>query len=76
MMITIFNRKELLVTWDFNERHRIVGCLIANDIKYVSRSSGGSGRTYGGIGPYHSCQYYIYVHKDDYECAKNATGLR
>ena len=76
--MNIFNRRELSLTWDFNERNRIEGRLAVDNIKYQTkhRRVGGShgGNLGWGGGPYNmtvSCEYHIYVHKDDYERAKH-----
>jgi hypothetical protein len=85
-MITIFNRRELYLTWDLDERQKVRDVLISNNIKFIinarrmSSHSGGRSRYSGGrSGPLNmsfAYEYRFYVHKDDYECAKNATGLR
>lgn len=78
-MITIFNRREILVTNSL-ERFNVVGSRLAeNKIKYtykvVDRNSanivgGQRGRT-GTFGQNSSQSktYYMYVHKKDYEVA-------
>jgi c-di-GMP-binding flagellar brake protein YcgR len=78
-MITIFTRKELLITMDVNRQSNIRGILAANGIKYTvkvtnlqSASVVGSSRarvgTFG-INQNYSYEYKIYVHKKDYENA-------
>ena len=78
-MITIFNRKEICVTYDMNKQAEIRYLLQGSDIDYVIRTQnrtgtmlvrGGTTRAYTGT--YGNQQmmdyeYHIYVHKDDYE---------
>lgn len=79
-MITIFNRKELFITFDMKEYARIRDILEANKIDYylkitnpaVNGSISGGGRRPVVIPsstrpiPY---EHKIYVHKKDYEYA-------
>ena len=81
-MITIFNRKELLITMDMNKQAEVRDILSANKIPYVikttdlqSAQTAGSHR--GRIGSYgvdqsFSYEYKIYVHKNDYDRAAGA----
>ena len=78
-MITIFNRAELYLTYNMNERVRICNILSANGINYClktinpSASSFGSTRraSYGtfGLNTEVMYEYHIYVHKKDLEYA-------
>ena len=74
-MITIFNRKELLITLDLNRQANIRDILAANDIDYavkvVSRYTGSNRSRSGtfGINSNYLYEYKIYVHKKDYEHA-------
>jgi hypothetical protein len=70
-MITIFNRRELFATWDVGERRRVIECLLDNKIDHIRRNSGRGFGGFHGTGA-HTCQYYIYVHKKDYERAQYA----
>ena len=78
-MITIFNRKELLVTFDMKSQGEIRDVLSANGIKYTVKVTNrqtaaiiGSNRARVGsfgINPDLSYEYKIYVHKKDYDNA-------
>ena len=81
-MITVFNRKELLVTFSMEEQNRVRDILAANGIDYRIKTVNPSARSYiGGSGRGRSgsfginndaaYQYYIYVHSKDYERAKH-----
>lgn len=79
-MLTVFNRKELVITTDMNRQADIRCLLSENGIEYTvrttnlqSRSAVGSRRAYTGsfgIDQDHSYEYKIYVRKDDYDRAK------
>ena len=78
-MITIFNRKELLITLDMAQQANIREILSANGIDYTVKVTnlqsatvlGSSRSRIGtlGINPNYSYEYKIYVHKKDYETA-------
>ncbi len=78
-MITIFNRKELLITMDMSCQSRVREVLSAKGIDYTikvtnlqSASIVGNRRSrYGsfGINQDYSYEYKIYVHRKDYEYA-------
>ena len=78
-MITIFTRKELLVTTNMGQQAEVRNILSANKIAYTvkvtnlqSSSFFGSDRArFGslGISVKHSYEYKIYVHKKDYTFA-------
>ncbi len=78
-MITIFNRKELLITMDVNKQADVRTILSSNGIPYVikttnlqSAQSVGSRRgQFGsfGVNQAFSYEYKIFVHKNDYDKA-------
>ncbi|MBQ2888557.1 MAG: hypothetical protein IJE29_06550 [Firmicutes bacterium] len=78
-MITIFNRKELLITMDMNYLSNVRDILSANGIEYTvkvtnlqSASAIDSNRARVGsfgINQNYSYEYKIYVHKKDYDNA-------
>lgn len=76
-MITIFNRKELIITYDLEKQAKIRSLLVANNIKYLIKvhnrnspsSCAADSRTgMGTLGEKRSLEYEykIYVHKSDY----------
>ena len=82
-MITIFNRKELLITYDMKEQNEVRTILRDHHIKYDVKVKNllspspfsTSGRTYigsRGVDLKKSYEYKIYVKKSDYE---EAMGL-
>jgi c-di-GMP-binding flagellar brake protein YcgR len=83
-MITIFNRKELLVTLDMARQSEVRNILADNGIKYSvkvvnlqSASVVGSSRSRVGsfgVNQRFSYEYKIYVHKKDYEKALRLIG--
>ena len=81
-MLTLFNRKELLITFSVAEQNRVRDILAQHRIDYrvrvvnpsarstfvdVGRSRTGS----FGINPDCAYQYYIYVHRKDYDRARS-----
>jgi len=78
-MITIFNRKEVLITFDMNRQASVREILTANGIDYTvkvtnlqSASVVGCGRGRMGsfgINEKYTYEYKIYVHKSDYDNA-------
>lgn len=78
-MITIFNRKELLITLDMKKQSEIREILSANNIEYVVKTTNlqsatvvGSQRAYTGnygINQDYSYEYKIYVRKKDFDKA-------
>ena len=78
-MITLFNRKELLITYDRQRHNDACTVLDSNKIPYkvatkdlASPSPFGSSRARigsFGIDLSSSCEYKIYVNKDDHERA-------
>ena len=70
-MIHLFNRKELLVTYDLREVNRIREILLANRIDYrvkTVNSPMGAGRNRVSFSRRQE-QYMIYVHRADWEYA-------
>ncbi len=81
-MLTVFNRKELLTTWSMEEQVRVREVLAKNGIDYRIRTvnpsarsaAASSGRSrMGSFGVNSDCayQYYIYVHRRDYDRARS-----
>lgn len=77
-MITVFNRKELAVTYSIKRQSEIRGILEANQIDYVIDTNGTVMRNVGGNRmmlsqvwekPEQGTEYKIYVKKQDYERA-------
>ena len=78
-MITIFNRKELLITMDLNCQLNARNILSANDIDYIIKVTDLQSASpfenkrgiFGsfGIDQNHSYEYKIYVHRKDYDYA-------
>ena len=76
-MITIFNRRELMVTFQQEQLFRIQSALGAAGIPCTVRIPGGHAdqRLRSRTG---SQEYVVYVHKKDYSraCAVRAAALR
>ena len=72
-MITIFNRKEVCITYDMKRQAEVRDILNANGIKYIFKVTDrcGSNPTASAWGSRmdERCEYKIFVHKDDYERA-------
>ena len=78
-MITIFNRKELLVTFDIQRQAKVRDILAANGIKYTvdvtnRQNAAALGSSRSRVGSYGmnsslAYEYKIYVHKSEYENA-------
>lgn len=77
-MITIFNRKELCITFDFKEQARVRDVLAFNNIDFIIKTlnrmspspmAAGSRARTGTFGQDTGAmyEYKIYVHKNDYE---------
>lgn len=62
-MITIFNRKQLIITYDITIQAKIRDILSANNVDYTINPIMFSVRTYA------PAEYKIYVRKKDYEYA-------
>lgn len=83
-MIHIFNRKEILITYDLNVLYKAKDILFKNDIQCLTRSFNttmGRGRGSPSIISYDfgirhdfSVEYKVYVHRKDYEKAKYLVG--
>ena len=79
-MLMIFNRKELIVTMDIHRQAQIRNVLAQNGINYTVKTKnlqnsgvldsqrGHTGNM--GIDQSYSYEYKIYVHKKDYEAAR------
>lgn len=75
----MFNRKELLITMNFNIQADVREILSANNIPYVIKTTNiTNGKTIGlhrgyrgsfGVNHDYSYEYKIYVHKNDYDKA-------
>jgi len=61
-MITIFNRKQLIITYDITIQSKIRDILATNGVDYTINPIMG---LYGST----KAEYKIYVHKKDYEQA-------
>lgn len=78
-MITIFNRKELLITMDMKRQSDVRDILSANNIKYIVKvtnlqkthaiSNSRARSENFGIKQEYSYEYKIFVHKNDYDKA-------
>ena len=78
-MITVFNRKELIITMEMNRQAEVRDILSQNGIDYTVKTTNpetapilGDRRARTGsfgINPDYSYEYKIYVHKKDYEKA-------
>lgn len=83
-MITIFNRKELLITLDMKRQADVRDILVANGIDYTVKVTNlenptaiGSTRARvgsAGIKQNSTYEYKIYVHKKDYGNALRLIG--
>lgn len=83
-MITIFTRKELLITFDMKHQADVRDILAANDIDYIVKvtdrqdaaviSRGGAREGSLGMNQNYAYEYKIYVHKKDYENALRLIG--
>lgn len=74
-MIAFWNRKEVYTGWDAARRNEVIDRLQQQKIPYITRqtgaaSSGRSGnRGVPGVRTDAQIQYYVYVHKKDYDRA-------
>ena len=77
-MITIFNRRELMITYSMQDQVHIREVLVANGIDYRIRVINRNSPTYVGTSvrarhgtfgqnPAVQNEYVFYVHKNDYE---------
>lgn len=71
-MITIFNRKELLVTTDMEEFARARDILAQNGIEYDCKVHDSTDQNWGhsvqlGIERKYASMYYVYVREKDYD---------
>ena len=76
-MLTIFNRRELHITYDMSDRVRVCDILRANSIDYRLKTTNTTASTTGGrrggntfgVNMDYAYEYKIYVHKNDYDRA-------
>ncbi len=78
-MITLFNRKELIITMEMKRQAEVRSILSENGIEYIVKTTNlqsapffGNTRAHTGIfgiNPDYSYEYKIYVHKKDFEKA-------
>ena len=79
-MLTMFNRKELIITFSMNQQAKVRNLLAANNIDYTIKTlnrkspsplEAGSRSRSGTIGESLDLayEYKIYVHKNDYQQA-------
>lgn len=78
-MITIFNRRELTITYSMERQANIRAVLSAHNIGYTVKVVGRGDDTRGRMGSFGenmalNCEYIIYVHKNDYEKAQSILG--
>jgi hypothetical protein len=74
--MNIFNRREILITMDLQKFNQIINLLNKEKITYSYKTFNTSGVRPGtaqSIGLNSNCmiQYYIYVHKKDYDQAQS-----
>lgn len=70
-MITFFNRRELFTTFNIDEYVRIRSILSQNRIEYSVKIKNHAGFSrghigYAGINNDYTCQYIIYVKRNDF----------
>lgn len=79
-MITILNRRELVVTFSMKEQAQIRESLAAANIKYrmkvVDRNLTSERRSAVGQNPSLQKEYVFYVHKADLQKAKGLLNVR
>ena len=76
-MLTPFNRRELYMTYNMNDRVRVCDILRANGIDYLIKTTNTTAPAMGGrrggstlgVNMDYAYEYKIYVHKDDYDRA-------
>lgn len=79
-MITIFNRREICLTFDVNKLARVREVLSVNGIDYKIKSFNRGGNNFGdssrarlgnlGINVEYGQEYAVFVKKEDYEEAQ------
>ena len=71
--MNIFNRREICITRNAARLAQVKNCLEENDITYMTTtdvfSNRGRTRNTAFIDSEHAHDYYVYVHKNDYEYA-------
>lgn len=77
-MIHLFNRREILFTYDLDLLYRVKDTLHQNGIRYIVRSNSFNqlGRSHGipAINHNFNFEYKVYVHRKDFEKAKYILG--
>lgn len=82
-MLTIFNRRELFITFSMDEqvrvRNQLAGAGIAYRLKTIPTGSSGCRSAGNGMGwfresPQYSYEYQFFVHKSDYAQACHVIG--
>lgn len=79
-MITLWNRKEVLITYDMQKQSQVRALLQEQGIDYTIKTHsrenmrGHRGKVFQN--PMQGCEYKIYVHKDDYEQAVRLINQR
>ena len=70
-MVTVFNRKELILTYSMELQAMVRDILSKHDIDYSISTMGNLWRTTRGFGfnPVTQTEYKIYVRRKDYEKA-------
>lgn len=74
-MITIFNRREVLITLDMKRQADVRNALASKGIDYIFKTTNLCASSTGitgnvGINMDQSVEYKIYVHKKDFDRAK------
>lgn len=76
--MNIFNRRELYITRRLPDLNRVLECLSTNSIQYMTKTNTitNPGRSHGVpfIGADYTYEYRVYVHKNDYDKAKQAVS--
>lgn len=75
--MNIFNRREIFVTMDLQKFNQILNLLDKKNINYTYKTCNASGVNSGtvqsiGLNRNYMNQYYVYVHKNDFEKASLA----
>ncbi|MCQ2480024.1 MAG: hypothetical protein MJ120_05225 [Clostridia bacterium] len=80
-MITIFNRKELFITYSMEKQAELRSTLAKNGIDYKIKTVNFNGNTFGAgsrahtgsfaVDQTYAYEYIFYVKRADYEKAKN-----
>ncbi len=66
-----WNRREVYMGFSMEQMGLVRQTLADNDIEYTYRVvNNGMSRTFSAQNPNFICQYYVYVHKKDFEKAQ------